>query len=108
MKPKIYLAGAVTGHDAESVRIKFENGQKQLEAKGYVVHNPVTALKSWNRYLAENDIEQVIGWQNEMRFSIIDLMGCEKIAMLPDWQTSKGAVLERDIAARLGIDIIYL
>jgi hypothetical protein len=47
-------------------------------------------------------------WHDAMRQSIRQLMSADEVFMLPDWQESKGAILERYIAMRLEIPIRYI
>jgi hypothetical protein len=47
-------------------------------------------------------------WEEYMRNSLKHLMDCEGIALLPNWEDSKGARLEHTIAVALGMDVLYL
>lgn len=108
MKKTIYLAGAVSGHNPNHVRVKFAVAQQKLEEQGHEVLNPVEEVALYNEALDRSGLLRLASWQEEMRVCIAWMMNCEKLALLPDWQSSKGACLERDIAARLGMEIIYL
>ena len=44
---KVYLAGKVTGEDFNAVKAKFAKKQRELEALGYKVVNPVTAINNY-------------------------------------------------------------
>jgi len=42
-----------------------------------------------------------------VRNDIKKMLECDEVHMLPDWQESRGAQLERDIALRLGMHVVY-
>lgn len=46
-----------------------------------------------------------MAWHDCMRRDIAALVTCDAIVMLPGWENSKGATLERHIAERLGMTI---
>ena len=43
-----------------------------------------------------------------MRHDLALLLGCDAIAMLPGWERSRGAWLERLIAEALGLPVWYI
>ena len=87
---RLYLAGPMSGH-AEHNFPEFNRVAALLRAEGYEVFNP-----------AENDdggVERPRSFY--MRRDIPALMDCDAIAVLPDWQQSRGACLEMWIAIDL-------
>jgi len=52
-----------------------------------------------------NDNES--NWDDTVRADIKTMLECDEVHLLPDWQESRGAQLERDIAVRLGMQIVY-
>lgn len=89
---RVYVAGPVTGV-IDDIRPAFEAAAEWLEAAGHrplVPHWFVTADSSWTgaRWL-----------------SIETLVKCEGVALLPGWERSRGARLERGIALALGRDV---
>lgn len=99
MKKNIYLAGAVSGLPEEQVKGKFQRKAEELIDKGFIVYNPIDQI--WNTGLKAES------WQTIMKACIQIMMNCEEVHLLPCWNNSKGARLERDIALRLGMTIIY-
>lgn len=68
----------------------------RLRSHGFTVINP-----------AEIAPEQGHPWAWYMRRDIAELVKCHSIYLLPGWEASKGATLERHIAERIGMHIIY-
>ncbi len=82
-KPKIYIAGKVTGTPIAECTMKFGTKQKELEAKGYEVINPLEVVGDFNTK-----------WIPAMKKCLIAMLGCDEIYFLNDWSFSKGAKVE--------------
>lgn len=101
MKLRIYVAGPMTGYEALNFPA-FHAAAAQLRALGHEVVNP-----------AEINSDPGADWLTCMRADIKQLVDCDAIAMLPGWERSKGATLERLIAVGLGLqefalfDLVY-
>lgn len=95
MSRTAYIAGKITGLPKEEVRRKFNIFASQLHSKGYQVVRPVTVT------------DDSANWDQAIRSDIKKMLECDEVHMLPDWQDSRGAQLERDIAIRLGIQVVY-
>lgn len=93
---KIYISGAITGHDREEVIFKFTTAQKEIESRGHQVLSPL-----------DNGLPPSASWEHHMRADIAMMMAAQCVVMLPCWNTSRGAILEHDLAQRLYIPIIY-
>jgi hypothetical protein len=93
---KLYIAGKMTG-EPELNFPAFHREAANYRAQGHEVINP-----------AEINPDPAAGWLACMREDIKQLVDCDAIAMLPGWETSKGACLERTIANSLGLKIIYI
>lgn len=89
MKPRIYIAGPMTGLPDLNYPA-FHAEAARLRAIGFRVENP-----------AEN--QQQCDWQSYMRVAIAQLVKCDAIALLPGWQSSRGALIENGLAVSLGI-----
>ena len=90
---RLYLAGPMTGLP-ESNYTAFHAEAARLRAAGFDVANP-----------AENDCGQDPEWSDWMRSGIRLLLTCDEVATLDGWWNSRGAVLEVDLATRLGMRV---
>ena len=90
-----YVAGKITGLPKAHVQQKFNVITDKLTGMGYNVVNP----------RAVNDNES--NWDDTVRADIKTMLECDEVHLLPDCQESRGAQLERDIAVRLGMQIVY-
>jgi hypothetical protein len=95
MNRTAYIAGKITGLPKENVKDKFNVMAKQLSCMGYHVVKPDAVTDSSKT------------WNDAVRNDIKKMLECDEVHLLPDWQDSRGAQLERDIALRLGIQVVY-
>ena len=91
---KVFLSGQISGRDTESAKDHFKRVEIDLTKRGKFVLNP-----------ADNVPREA--WQDYMRDSISQLVRCEAVVMLDDWQESKGATIERNLALELGLPVYY-
>lgn len=89
----IYISGGMTGLPDLNFPA-FHEAARKLRALGHRVINP-----------AEINTEGDLTWEQCMRADIRALCDCHVLALLPGWETSKGAHLELHLAHRLGIEI---
>ena len=75
----------------------FHRAAASLRASGYDVVNP-----------AEINPDPTAKWEDCMRQDIAALVTCEAIALLPGFENSRGAKLERHIALHLGMREIFV
>jgi len=99
MAKTIYLAGKVTGLPPAEVHKKFRFAQARLEQNGHRVFNPV-------EHVTINDMLEH-SWEDIMKVCLAEMFRCDEVHLLPCWNDSRGATLERDIAIRLGMKIVY-
>lgn len=94
LKPlRVYLAGPMSGLPGWNYPA-FHQAAAALRAAGYQVVNP-----------AENGLPPEAHWEQHMRRDIAALLTCGRLALLPGWAASKGAVLEERIARQLGMTV---
>ena len=88
---KIYISGQISGLPLDEAKAKFQTVETKLKAQGYEAVNPL-----------KNGIPDTEAWEVHMAADIVLLLDCEAIYMLPGWEASKGATLEKNIAERTG------
>lgn len=93
---KIYISGRIDGLPIDEVTAKFAKAEACLKAQGYDVVNPL-----------KNGIPFDISWEYHAAMDILLLISCESIYLLADWNFSKGATLEKNIAELTGKTIVY-
>lgn len=90
----VYIAGPMSGHQDFNYHA-FHYAAADLRAAGYRVLNP-----------AENPKPNPDPtWQDWMRAALGQLIQSDAIALLPGWDTSKGAMIEERIGRDLGLDV---
>ncbi len=92
---RIYIAGPMTGIPEYNFPA-FHAEAARLRSDGHDVVNP-----------AEIVTDTSVSWEACMRADIRELVTCEAICLLPGFENSKGARLERRIALDLGMTVMY-
>lgn len=95
-KEKVYISGAIAHYDLEERRNAFLNAERYLSIKGFEPVNPF-----------KNGLPDDAHWREHMRADIALLLDCQYIYMLRDWELSKGAKLELDVASSCGIKVLF-
>lgn len=90
-----YLAGPMTGLPDLNFPA-FHAVAAEYRAQGLEVINP-----------AEINAGALGSWEDCMRKDIAELVKCDSIILLPGWEKSTGATLERHIAVKLGMTVHY-
>lgn len=88
---KLYLAGPMTGLPELNFPL-FHAEAARLRGLGYEVVNP-----------AEVNADPKACWLACMRNDIEQLVHCDGVATLPNWEKSRGARIERGLAESLGL-----
>jgi hypothetical protein len=105
MKTRIYIAGKVTGEGLAEVTAKFGMAQKELEAKGYSVINPLAVTAAACESTEDNWLK--MDWTLAMKLTVAAMMTCDEVYMLRDWKYSRGAIIEHGLAENLRMPITY-
>lgn len=86
----VYLAGPITGNPGYMA--DFARWEAFLTDLGHVVFNPAL-------------LGEVAGWSwaDYLKRDIPHLVNREAVFAMPGWESSRGAVLEVDLARRLGL-----
>jgi Asp-tRNA(Asn)/Glu-tRNA(Gln) amidotransferase A subunit family amidase len=96
---RIYIAGKISGLPPEEAKAAFEKAAALLKQHGHEPVNPIEA-----NGLDGDGVEHP--WADYMKRDIPLLLACDGICLLDNWRDSKGARLEHEIAAELGMHII--
>jgi hypothetical protein len=103
---RVYIAGPMT-RIADYNFPAFYERAAQLEALGYRVYNPAeTDISDSYPY---DEVHDTVNWtvnseayELYLKRSLWHLTQCNAINLLPNWETSKGALLEWQVALTLG------
>ena len=98
---KLYLAGPMSGYKDHNYPA-FHAAAARLRAAGHQVINPAE-LNPENEGMQGITPKPI--WRNSMKRDLPQLLTCDAVAVLPDWEKSRGARLEVFVAATLGMTI---
>jgi hypothetical protein len=103
MKKKIYLSGQMTGIKNYNFD-KFFEIEKYLKKLNFKVINParLTYKLMRKKHKKINEISR----EEYLKYDLQELLKCDFIYMLKDWENSKGAKLEYQIALEIGIKVL--
>jgi hypothetical protein len=104
---RVYISGPMRGYELWNFPA-FDTAQEMLESVGWDVISPaeMDRLAGFDETV-ETEFSQE-QWREAMRRDYEALLNCDAIALLPGWENSEGAQLERDFALRLGLEIFYI
>lgn len=92
---RTYLAGPMSGLPDDNYPA-FHAAAGALRAIGQVVESP-----------AENPKPGVPTWENYLRAALTQMLRCDSILLLPGWEESRGARLEKHVAEALGMTVLF-
>lgn len=92
---KIYISGGISGYPLEERRAVFARAEEELWGRGYVPVNPFN-----------NGVSLDASYGDHMRADLRMLLDCDGIYLLRGWESSRGACLERDVAAACDLSIM--
>jgi hypothetical protein len=91
---RAYVAGPMSGYEDNNYPA-FHAEARRLRAAGHHVENP-----------AENSPPPCGTWEGWMRLALAQVITCDTIVLLPDWERSRGAMLEHRVAVELGMRVV--
>jgi hypothetical protein len=93
---RLYISGPMTGYPNHNFDA-FNEAEKALVDAGFEVENPATkgVIDGWT-------------WNQYLRYDLQKLVFCDGIALLPDWQNSRGARREVLVADAMEITSLAL
>lgn len=97
---KIYLCGPISGRPSNNIHL-FRHAAESLHENGFkyveVPHDICAHLDTQN-----------VEWADYMRECIKCLMTCDILITLPEWELSRGARLEVELARNLEIPVVAI
>lgn len=93
---RVYISGKITGTDDYNER--FQKAENDLKRLGHTPANPVKICSGMNNATHEE----------YMRRCLKVLVECDGIYLLPGYENSQGARLEKYIADSIGMSIITI
>lgn len=90
---KVYIAGKITGNS--NYVVQFFSAAAFYQSQGHIVLNPAVLP------------ERLGDAADYMRICLPMLLSADCVVLLPNWKTSGGAKIERDLAVYLGLQTIY-
>jgi len=93
---KFYISGKISGLNHSYAEQKFKEAELFLKSEGFDVVNPMTIPHDHDK-----------SWESYMRQDLKAMLDCQGILMLDNWQDSRGAKIERDLAIDLGFIVKY-
>lgn len=103
---RIYISGPMTGIPDKNAPT-FLAAEGFCEARGWTVENPIRLdeeLEAMHKRIGKPPPT----YQQYLKRDIQLLTWCDAIVMLPGWQRSYGACLERQIGMSIGLTVYYL
>lgn len=94
-RARVYISGPIAHYDLDERKKAFKEAKKLLRKMGYLPVNPM-----------DNGLPQPGDWREHMRADIANLLRCQYIYFLPEWQFSKGCRLELDVAMSCGLKVL--
>lgn len=92
---KVYIAGRIA--DEKDYRTKFQRAEAEVMALGHSAISPCEIHADCNHQ----------AWEQWMVCDLHEMLDCDGVYALRDWQSSKGATVEVQLAMRLNKTIIY-
>lgn len=93
----VFITGKVGKHPEKATRERFKEMEKDLKAKGYTNFF----------YPARLEDDCTLSKEECIKADITLMLNTQSLMLDTNWHTSKRSILLRDIALRVGIDILH-
>jgi len=91
---KIYISGPITGLNYEEAFQNFEKAENYFLSNSMEVINPMKLKHNHD-----------LSWESYMRVDLKAMLDCDAIALIDNWEQSKGAQVEYRLANDLNMDV---
>lgn len=98
----IFISGPMTGH-VDFNYPAFHEAGAYLKEHGHRFLSPAHGRFGHPRTAPAPD--EAKPWESYMRESLKQMLYCDRILMLPGWENSRGATIEKELAETLGMTI---
>lgn len=107
---RVYISGPITGHENGN-KNAFNEAELKFKSMNFDVVNPHNLHdriweEDWYQKYINKEISNNEYWAGFMKKDIEHLVQCDFIALLPNWEGSRGANMEIAIAKGLGMPIV--
>ena len=112
----VYLSGPISspipGLTRGELKDRFWHLRKWLKRNygNWSVINPVdTKPECDGKCLARGgtDVDNEHTWECWLKWDLIEMLKCDSICLLPGGDQSRGALLEREVAQRVGMNVYF-
>ena len=99
---KLYLAGPMSGV-VQFNYPSFHEAAARLRALGFEVLNPAELFHEIleDGYSPKN-------WEFYMKGALREMMVCDSLVMLENWDMSRGATIEKELAEKLRMQVYFM
>lgn len=105
---RLYISGPITGYPDLNKPL-FTAAEAALSSVGHTVLNPhrvCTIITAHSCKGPCHPSEELLPWEDYLRADLISMLHmADGLAMLPGWEASRGAQLERHVAEALGWEV---
>lgn len=95
---KVYISAPISGYDLEGRKEFFQAVEEFVRACGHQPVNPMGGIDTDNPPVKEEC----------MKADITDLLTCDAMLQVGDWQNSKGCMTELNVAEACGIKVFRI
>ncbi len=105
MKKTVYIAGPMRGYDQFNFP-SFDAAAAKLRADGWIVLNPAEHDRESGFDETLNNLDG-FDMRKAFRWDMNAILRSDAIYMLPGWEKSSGATIEKQVAEFVGSEVLF-